>query len=162
MQKTTRPCGTGSAALWQRECRRRGHLIATSILGYLQWKVVAHPIVLSWCLYMFLVAAGRFTLACRYWRSARSSLETRRWRAGFAVGAGLAGTGWGAAGILLYPEARPVNQLFLVFMLGGMMLGAASILAARPEAYWRSSSRPDLRLQHVSCFKAMKPTLLWR
>ena len=110
-------------------------LVATSILGYLQWKVVAHPIVLSWCLYMFLVAAGRFTLACRYWRSARSSLETRRWRAGFAVGAGLAGTGWGAAGILLYPEARPVNQLFLVFMLGGMMLGAASILAARPEAY---------------------------
>ena len=36
---------------------------------------------------------------------------------------------------LLYPEARPVNQLFLVFMLGGMMLGGASILAARPEAY---------------------------
>jgi signal transduction histidine kinase/ActR/RegA family two-component response regulator len=110
-------------------------LVATLILGYLQWEVVAHPIVLSWCLYMFLVAAGRFTLAGRYWRSARSSLETRRWRAGFAVGAGLAGTGWGAAGILLYPEARPVNQLFLVFMLGGMMLGGASILAARPEAY---------------------------
>src|SRR5436309_13598130 len=35
----------------------------------------------------------------------------------------------------LYPEARPVNQLFLVFIVGGMMLGAASILAARPEAY---------------------------
>jgi signal transduction histidine kinase/CheY-like chemotaxis protein len=110
-------------------------LVATSILGYLQWEVVAHPVVLSWCLYMFLVATGRFTLASRYWRSARSSLETRRWRAGFAVGAGLAGTGWGAAGILLYPEVRPVNQLFLVFMLGGMMLGGASILAARPEAY---------------------------
>ena len=110
-------------------------LVATLILGYLQWEVVAHPIVLSWCLYMFLVAAGRFTLAGRYWRSARSSLETRRWRAGFAVGAGLAGTGWGAAGILLYPEARPVNQLFLVFILGGMILGGASILAARPEAY---------------------------
>jgi signal transduction histidine kinase/CheY-like chemotaxis protein len=110
-------------------------LVATSMLGYLQWEVVAHPILLSWCLYMFLVAAGRFTLASRYWRSARSSLETRRWRAWFAVGAGLAGTGWGAAGILLYPEARPVNQLFLVFMLGGMMLGGASTLAARPEAY---------------------------
>jgi signal transduction histidine kinase/ActR/RegA family two-component response regulator len=110
-------------------------LVATSILGYLQWEVVAHPIVLSWCLYMFLVAAGRFTLASRYWRSARSSRETRRWCAGFVVGAGLAGTGWGAAGILLYPEVRPVNQLFLVFMLGGMMLGGASTLAARPEAY---------------------------
>ena len=110
-------------------------LVATSILGRLQWEVVAHPIVLSWCLYMFLVAAGRFTLARCYWRSAPSSLETRRWRAGFVVGAGLAGTGWGAAGILLYPEARLANQLFLVFILGGMILGGASILAARPEAY---------------------------
>jgi len=110
-------------------------LVATSILGRLQWEVVAHPIVLSWCLYMFLVAAGRFTLARCYWRSAPSSLETRRWRAWFVVGVGLAGTGWGAAGILLYPEARLANQLFLVFILGGMILGGASILAARPEAY---------------------------
>src|SRR5258708_27735125 len=84
---------------------------------------------------MFMVAAGRFTLARCYWRSAPWSRETRRWRAGFVVGAGLAGTGWGAAGILLYPEARLANQLFLVFILGGMILGGASILAARQEAY---------------------------
>jgi signal transduction histidine kinase len=110
-------------------------LIATSILARLQWEVLAHSVVFSWWLYMFLLAAGRFTLALRYWRSALSSLETKRWRAGFALGAGLAGVGWAAAGILLYPEARLVNQLFLVFILGGMMLGAASTLAARPEAY---------------------------
>ncbi len=110
-------------------------LVATSVLSRLQWEVVAHPIVLSWCLYMLLIAAGRFTLARCYWRKAPSSLETDKWRAGFAVGACLAGTGWGTAGILLYPEAQLVNQLFLVFILGGMMLGGTTILAARPEAY---------------------------
>jgi signal transduction histidine kinase/CheY-like chemotaxis protein len=47
----------------------------------------------------------------------------------------LAGAGWGAAGILLYPEAHLANQLFLAFILGGMMLGAASLLAPRPEAF---------------------------
>jgi signal transduction histidine kinase/CheY-like chemotaxis protein len=47
----------------------------------------------------------------------------------------LAGTGWGGAGILLYPEAHLTNQLFLVFILGGMMLGAGSLLAPRPEAF---------------------------
>jgi signal transduction histidine kinase/ActR/RegA family two-component response regulator len=51
------------------------------------------------------------------------------------VGAGLAGAGWGAAGILLYPPAHLSNQVFLVFVLGGMMLGAASLLAPRPEAF---------------------------
>ena len=51
------------------------------------------------------------------------------------MGAALAGAGWGAAGILLYPEAHLANQVFLVFVLGGMMLGAASVLAPRPEAF---------------------------
>jgi diguanylate cyclase (GGDEF)-like protein len=41
--------------------------------------------------------------------------------------------GWGAAGILLYPEFQLPNQVILAFVLGGMMLGAGSILASRPE-----------------------------
>ena len=53
----------------------------------------------------------------------------------FTVGVGLAGAGWGAAGILLYPAAHLTNQVFLVFVLGGMMLGASSVLAPRPEAF---------------------------
>jgi signal transduction histidine kinase/ActR/RegA family two-component response regulator len=53
----------------------------------------------------------------------------------FTVGVGLTGAGWGAAGILLYPAGHLANQLFLVFVLGGMMLGASSVLAPRPEAF---------------------------
>src|SRR5580704_6352419 len=33
LQKTTGPCGTGSAALWQRECWSRGHLSRHLDLG---------------------------------------------------------------------------------------------------------------------------------
>ena len=58
-----------------------------------------------------------------------------KWRTVFTVGVGLAGAGWGAAGILLYPAAHLANQVFLVFVLGGMMLGASSLLAPRPEAF---------------------------
>jgi signal transduction histidine kinase/CheY-like chemotaxis protein len=47
----------------------------------------------------------------------------------------LAGAGWGAAGILLYPEHQLQHQVFLSFILGGMMLGAVSLLAPRPEAF---------------------------
>ena len=110
-------------------------LIATVILGRLQWGVVPHPIILGWCLYMFLVSVGRFTLGRLYRVTARSNLETSRWGAAFTIGAGLAGAGWGAAGILLYQEAHLANQVLLVFILGGMMLGAASVLAPRPEAF---------------------------
>jgi signal transduction histidine kinase/ActR/RegA family two-component response regulator len=110
-------------------------LVATLILGGLEWGVASHVTILGWCLYMYLVSVTRFALGRLYWRAAPSSTETRRWAARFAIGAGLAGAGWGAAGILLYPEAHLENQVFLFFILGGMMLGAASLLAPRPEAF---------------------------
>ena len=110
-------------------------LVASPILGRLQWGVVPHLIILCWCTSMILVSVARFALGRRYWRIAPSSQGTARWGTAFAVGAGLAGAGWGAAGILLYPEAHLTNQVFLVFVLGGMMLGAASILAPRPAAF---------------------------
>jgi signal transduction histidine kinase/ActR/RegA family two-component response regulator len=109
-------------------------LVATFILAHLQWDLIAHPVILGWCLYMVVIAAGRYVLARRYLGSPARG-DTGRWQAAFAVGAGLAGAGWGAAGIWLYPQAQLANQVFLVFILGGMILGAASILAARPEAY---------------------------
>jgi signal transduction histidine kinase/CheY-like chemotaxis protein len=109
--------------------------VATLVLGGLQWAVVPHRIVLSWCGYMVLVSVARFALGRRYSHSAPSILETNSWAARFAIGAGLAGAGWGTAGILLYPEGRLANQVFLFFILGGMMLGAASLLAPRIEAF---------------------------
>jgi len=84
---------------------------------------------------MFLVSVSRFTLARLYWRTPASLVNPSRWGAAFAIGAGVAGTGWGAAGVLLYPEAHLTNQVLLVFILGGMMLGAVSLLAPRPEAF---------------------------
>ena len=110
-------------------------LTAAAILGRLQWGVVPHLVILGWCLYMFLVSVGRFTLGRLYRVTAPSNLETSRWGAAFTIGAGLAGAGWGAAGILLYPEAHLANQVPLVFILGGMMLGAVTLLAPLTEAY---------------------------
>jgi signal transduction histidine kinase len=66
------------------------------------------------------------------------------------VSVGLAGIGWGAAGIILYQETYLTHQVFLVFVLGGMMLGAAALLAPRPEAFLAflipTGSGPAVRL----------------
>ena len=109
--------------------------IAAPVLGYCQWGAVHHPVVLGWLLYIALVSVGRFILVRRFWRLSPSGAAIDGWSTAFAVGAGLAGIGWGAAGFLLYPDARLLNQVFLVFVLGGMMLGGASLLAPRPEAF---------------------------
>jgi hypothetical protein len=51
------------------------------------------------------------------------------------IGVALAAAGWGATAIVLYPKNHLTNQLVLAFVLGGMMVGAASVLAARVPAF---------------------------
>ena len=110
-------------------------LIATAVLCRVQWDLVSRPMILAWSLYMCAVAVARFVLGWRYIRNSPTPLEAGNWAFWFSIGAGLAGLGWGAAGILLYPEAQLAGQVFLVFILGGMMLGAASLLAPWPIAF---------------------------
>ncbi len=109
--------------------------IAAPVLGYVQWGVVPHPMVVGWVLFTLLVSGARFVLARRYWRTSPGELESGSWCAAFAAGAGMAGAGWGAAAFVLCPETQIIKQVFLVFVLGGMMLGGASLLAPRPEAF---------------------------
>ena len=110
-------------------------ILASTILAYLQWGVIPNRTVLGWWFYMFVVAISRIALVQRYRPAARECVEIGKLRAAFTVAIGLAGAGWGAAGILLYSETAFTSQLFLVFVLGGMMLGAALTLAPRPEAF---------------------------
>src|SRR5579864_7760726 len=110
-------------------------VLAATIVGYLEWGIVSHVVVLWWSIYMILVSVGRSALALRFRRASGGFTEIGKWRTAFTVGAGLAGLGWGAAGFFLYQEQHLANQVFLIFVLGGMMLGAASLLAPRPEAF---------------------------
>ena len=111
------------------------NILAATILGGLQWGTVAKPLVVAWWLYIALVSVARYILARRYWHASPGPSDIDKWRSLFSVGVGLAGAGWGTAGILLYPPTHLTNQVFLVFVLGGMMLGASSVLAPRPEAF---------------------------
>jgi signal transduction histidine kinase/ActR/RegA family two-component response regulator len=110
-------------------------ILAATLLVVLQHGAVPNSIVFAWWIYMILLSVLRYSFAWRYRQTPPESRDISLWRSGFVVGVGLAGAGWGAAGIFLYPAADLPNQVFLVFVLGGMMLGAASLLAPRPEAF---------------------------
>lgn len=120
--------GNANAGIWVT-------IVAASALGFLQWKVISHRIVIAWLIYMLAISAVRFALARRYRRAATTDTNPRQWANVFILNTALSALGWGTAGILLYPESYLANQVILAFVLGGMMLGAGSILAARPEAF---------------------------
>jgi PAS domain S-box-containing protein len=105
-----------------------------SVLTYLQWSVVPHPVVLGWLAYMLAISLARFGLWQLYRKFTR--LQTiRAWDVQILIGVALAAAGWGATAIVLYPKNHLTNQLVLIFVLGGMMVGAASVLAARIPAF---------------------------
>lgn len=110
-------------------------ITAATVLAYLQSGVIAHPVILGWWLYMVGVSLARFALAYRYRFVSPVGAAVERWCTLFTTGVFLAAAGWGAAGIWLFPEGDLTHQVLLVFVLGGMMLGGGSILAARPEAF---------------------------
>jgi signal transduction histidine kinase/ActR/RegA family two-component response regulator len=109
-------------------------IFVSSILCFLQSQVISRSILLGWLAYMLVISAARFALAHRYRLACPTISEIGRWGVAFTIGTGLSAGGWGAAGALLYPEADLTHQVLLVFVIGGMMLGAGSILAMRPEA----------------------------
>ncbi len=115
-----------------------GTIAATVIallLAYAQWAVIPHLVVSMWLLYMLLVSAARFLLVTRYRDASPRDTDMIRWNAAFVAGAAAAAAGWGAAAIMLYSPVRPMNEAFLVFVVGGVMLGGASLLAARLDAF---------------------------
>lgn len=110
-------------------------IIIASLLAYAQWDVVPRSSVLAWLIYVLLVAAARLVLVRQYWHASPSDGERGRWNAAFVVGAAMAAAGWGAGASALYPAGRSMNEILVVFAVGGVMLGGASLLAARPEAF---------------------------
>jgi signal transduction histidine kinase/CheY-like chemotaxis protein len=110
-------------------------LVITSLLAYAEWAVVSPVVVSIWWLYMLLVSAARFLLVRRYWRASRNDTDHGPWNMAFVIGAAMAAAGWAAAAVVLYQPGRPMSETFLMFVVGGVMLGGASLLAARPEAF---------------------------
>jgi signal transduction histidine kinase/AmiR/NasT family two-component response regulator len=109
-------------------------VVIALLLAYAQWNVIPHATVLAWLLYVLVIAAGRLVLARQYWRAPPSDGHGR-WNAAFVVGSAMAAAGWGAGAIVLYPAGQSMNEILVVFAVGGVMLGGASLLAARPEAF---------------------------
>lgn len=90
---------------------------------------ISRPILFTWFGLIVAVTLARFLLVQWYHRAAPAADQVRPWRTRFIFAASCAGFVWGAAGIFLFPQSSPIHQLFLVFVLGGMITGAVAMLS---------------------------------
>jgi len=110
-------------------------IVIATLLAYAHWDLRPRVAILTWLVYALLVSAARLVLVNLYRRAPPADATIGRWTAAFVAFAGMAAVGWGAGAFVLYRPGESASELLAVFAIGGVMLGGASLLAARPEAF---------------------------
>jgi len=105
------------------------------LLALTQWPVIPPPVILAWLAYMLALTGLRAVGVWRFQRIAPAPPAMGPWGTLFGLGTGLAGLGWGGAGVVLFPSTSMPHQVFLTFVVGGMIAGAIGLLAARMPVF---------------------------
>lgn len=98
------------------------------------WRAVPHYSLLAWAGAVLGISAARYAL-CRSYFGTSANLKEHHWKKLFMAGLVLSGIVWGSTGIILFAEGSPAHQIFLAFVLGGIVAGATTSLAAFPSAH---------------------------
>ena len=112
------------------------NLVNGLVLAGVLWEAADTDALLIWVLFLFVITGIRF-LTLRAFRAAPRGAQFSHdtWRHSFVIGACAAGVLWGAAGVILFhPDSFP-HQVFLAFVLGGMVAGAVPLLSPVDRAY---------------------------
>ena len=94
------------------------------ILSYVLWDIVPRLPLSRWLSAILVLTFLRYLSFLAYNKSETKSVNPRPWFHGYLAGLFLSGLIWGLAGILLFPEHSASYQIFLAFVLGGMVAGA--------------------------------------
>lgn len=112
-----------------------GTMVNSAILCFVQRNVISHHILLAWFAILSAVTLLRFLLLRGYQKAPVEESRAGRWGELFIAGAACSGVLWGSAAIWMVPEDSIAHQVFLSFILGGMVAGTAAVYSAVMGAF---------------------------
>lgn len=105
-------------------------LINALILVFILWGPVSPRALLTWLAAMVIVALLRLMSVIKYRNTLLSPQVAERVGTLNIITIGISGTLWGAAGVFLFPVDSPQHQTLVVFVLCGMVAGAAGAFSS--------------------------------
>lgn len=114
-------------------------LLNSIILVSMLWNVVPHERLIGWIFAIILITCVRlyFVYRFRTFREKNSwtPQDYSRWDDSFSLGIALGSIVWGLSVIILYPAQSFAHQVFLTFVLGGMIAGSVAGYSSRMRAF---------------------------
>jgi hypothetical protein len=110
-------------------------IVNAVILIAVLWEQIPHPLLIGWLVPILLFVAGRYALRRAYLRKAVQGEEALRWGRRYLYGVAANGLLWGIAGFFFFTPVSYIHQVFLAFVLMGMVTGGVSTLSAMRGAY---------------------------
>lgn len=114
-------------------------LIISPAFVFISWKYFPSNWLLSWVVAIYLLALARQLLIHYYFQKKPSADESIVWGRSFVCAVLLSGLLWGIAGGIFFVEDSPIHQLFLAYILGGMVAGAMATLSSYRGAFFAFS-----------------------
>ena len=109
--------------------------LTVAAVVFVLWNAAPRNLLLLWLVSIGLLTIPAFVVVLRFTRAPHISEKIASWQRALAIAYGLAGAGWGAASILLYPRVATPYQVFLLFVLGGSGVGGMAALAPVRAAF---------------------------
>jgi hypothetical protein len=104
-------------------------LVNASILVFILWELIPHWILALWYIITLSVSLIRYILNKRFLGRADPSQDVRFWDQLLKVGLAVSGLLWGSTGIFLFPVHSVVHQVFIAFVIAGMVAGAVGVFS---------------------------------
>lgn len=125
-----------------------GTSIGASIMTFALWGFVNNVVLAGWFTAVLGITLGRYLLYRAYTSAPAADLAAQYWADRFLVGAAAMGSMWGVLGTLLFPVDSIPHQFLVIFVIGGMAMSAAVVLA------------PVKRVFYAFVFPALLPLIL--
>ncbi len=93
------------------------------------WNERLRDLVLFWWGLVLLISAASAGLLWSYRRSAERATHAAQWLRWLGIAALAMGASWGFAGAVFFPSHTDEQQVFLAFLLAGMMSGGIPVYA---------------------------------
>src|SRR5438128_7037204 len=94
------------------------------------WSERLRELVTAWWCLVLIITAASAALLYSYRRSPDKSSNPQQWLRWLGIAALANGANWGIAGAVFFPSHTDEQQVFLAFLLAGMMSGGIPVYAA--------------------------------